>query len=591
MNKIFKSKTYWVLNGIVSLTFLLFWMHPDIFHTATSSNSLYLTKIKDFYDFNYDYTGGNDYLILIYLIFGVWNLPLTLFNKATFVNEENYIDKFLSLTAIPLEIIWWKLLLVIFFLTSIILFKNLSHKLEKQKNSSFLIFASSPILIYLIFAVSAYDIFTVTIILFSLFFLFKKNLKIYSLIMGIAFSFKYFSLILFIPTILLFQKNILKILGYFLIFITPFIFQFYFFKDSEIFMNSFLVLFQKKVLETNSFILLLKFLGLAGYLILCIYAYFIFKEEKTDIKLNYVLFLSLFFVLFSNIWHPQWLILIMPFFYFQYFQFKNKSLFLTLEILIFISFFLYSSFYWRGNFDLNMFNNGALSYLLPMSDSFFSLLNVDENFRYFNSYNLLLIFLFLSVPGLLFFTFLLSLKTPNKLNFILPLNFNYLIISRLGLLGIIIAISFFSSFVNSEKIHREFFISSERDFFDFINEEDLFSQSFISVSSDLKGISFFIQADNSFNNFIDLKLLHNDELLYERKLTSDEIENGFNYVYFDSPLSGFKNEQLTLIITGDNVAFAMNYKKPRVFYNREKLSSLFVNDMKKPYDLVLKLLY
>jgi len=74
-------------------------------------------------------------------------------------------------------------------------------------------------------------------------------------------------------------------------------------------------------------------------------------------------------------------------------------------------------------------------------------------------------------------------------------------------------------------------------------------------------------------------------------LTSDEIENGFNYVYFDTPLSGFKNEQLTLIITGDNVAFAMNYKKPRVFYNREKLSSLFVNDMKKPYDLVLKLLY
>lgn len=591
MNKIFKSKIYWILQGIIALTFLLFWMHPDIFHTATSSNSLYLAKIKNFYDFNYDYNGGNDYLILIYLIFGVWNLPTIFFNNATFVNDENYIDKFLSLTAIPVEIIWWKLLLVIFFLASILFFKKLSEKLENQNNSSFLIFASSPILIYLIFAVSAYDILTVTIILFSLFFLFKKNLKIYSLIMGIAFSFKYFSLILFIPTILLFQKNILKILGYFFIFITPFIFQFYFFKDSEIFMNSFLVLFQKKVFETNLFILLLKFLGFTGYSILCIYAYFIFKEEKTDIKLNYVMFLSLFFVLFANIWHPQWLILIMPFFYFQYFQFKNKSLFLILEILIFISFFLYSSFYWRGNFDLDMFNNGAMSYLLPMSDSLFSLLNVDENYRYFNRYNLLLIFLFLSVPGLLLFTFLLSKKIPNKLKSIQQLKFNYLVILRLILLSIIILISFFSAFTNTKKLHREFFISSERDFFEFINEGNLFSQSFISVSSELKGISFFIQADNSFNNFIDLKLLHNDKLLYERMLTSDEIENGFNYVYFEAPLSGLKNEQLTLIINGDNVAIAMNYKKPRVFYNREKLSNLLVNNKRKPYDLVLKLLY
>jgi hypothetical protein len=291
--------------------------------------------------------------------------------------------------------------------------------------------------------------------------------------------------------------------------------------------------------------------------------------------------------LFSNIWHPQWLILIMPFFYFQYCQFKDKALFLIIEILIFIFFFLYSSFFWRGNFDLDMFNNGAMSYLLPMSDSFFSLLNIDENYRYFNSYKFLPIFLFLSVPGLLFFTFLLSIKFSNKLNFFQFFKFNHLIIVRFILLLLIILITLFSSFTNSNNLYRVFYISSERDFFQSINENDLFSQSFVSVSFELKGFAFFVKTNNSLNNFINYKILQNKSLLHEGRLNSDDINNGFNYIYFDSPLSGLKNEKLTIIFSGENVDFAMNEKKPRVFYNREKLSNFYVNNEKRSYDLVL----
>ena len=134
------------------ICFLIF-QHGDLFHTSISSYALLNGHFADFYDYNKIIVGRNDYYILMYIIFAIWNIPLKLLGYC--------ISKPIFLT--PIELIWTKLLLVIlFFLTVYIIYKiaNLISNNTKKSNYISYIFATSPIAIFDVFIFGQYDIST-----------------------------------------------------------------------------------------------------------------------------------------------------------------------------------------------------------------------------------------------------------------------------------------------------------------------------------------------------------------------------------------------------------------------------------------------
>ena len=75
----------------------------------------------------------------------------------------------------------------------------------------------------------------------------------------------------------------------------------------------------------------------------------------------------------SVIWHPQWLILLTPYFAFSYYFIKHKKLFFFVEIIGALAFMWITVNGWPNNVDAGMVNRGALKYLMPQP-----LLNISD---------------------------------------------------------------------------------------------------------------------------------------------------------------------------------------------------------------------
>jgi hypothetical protein len=105
------------------------------------------------------------YLPIIYLLYAIWNLPIYLLDFTTSPEKVNFSWVPLNLPSAPIEIIWWKILLIFLFFSSVHILGKISEFIEGDKNTSkFLaktLFATSPIAIFSIFIFGGYDIFSV----------------------------------------------------------------------------------------------------------------------------------------------------------------------------------------------------------------------------------------------------------------------------------------------------------------------------------------------------------------------------------------------------------------------------------------------
>ena len=107
----------------------MFSQHVDLFHTSSSSYAYLNGHITDFYDYNKPLVDGNDYLPIIYAIFAIWNLPLKLFGLTHNVAATGV------MLSIP-ELIWTKLLLVIFYFASAFVIYKISKQITNNVDNS-----------------------------------------------------------------------------------------------------------------------------------------------------------------------------------------------------------------------------------------------------------------------------------------------------------------------------------------------------------------------------------------------------------------------------------------------------------------------
>lgn len=371
---------YWVYGLSLALCFLLF-KQSDLTHTNASSFAYLYGHFWDFYDYNSNRMGDNNYLPIFYWFFAIWNIPLKLLGFIPEVTSETWMQ------ATVIQTVWSKLLLAIFFFAAV----NIVGRIAKQvyatqvsdqgiqkENLPKLLFATSPIAIFAVFIFSGYDIFALFFMLLGLHAYFAKDFKWFVLWFSVAISLKYFAAFAYLPLVLIIEKRFIHLLIYGLLGLAVTMIQFALYWHSDVFLGEIFDLANVKV-AGNSFKIRTIIVNLS-YCLMCFYLCF----SKFDYRLDatkwceraiYACLLS-YALLFSWVlWHPQWIILITPFVCLSLLFIRSQKLLillLVIEILGYLGFAVYTMNNWVGNVDNTMLYGGVFGELLPQTNTFVS---------------------------------------------------------------------------------------------------------------------------------------------------------------------------------------------------------------------------
>lgn len=370
MQMIFSRMSGWrgfIYLAILIVCFLLF-QQGDLIHTFTSSYAYLGGHFSDFYDFNKVAVNGNDYLPLLYVIYAVWNLPLLFFGLIPPAEQ-------FATTDLTIQLIWAKLLIVIFFFASAWVLSKIAGLLKKdpqinQQRYPEVLFITAPIAIFAVFDFGQYDIIGIFFTLLGFYFYLKKDFLRFAIFFSIAISFKYFSLVIYIPLILLVEKNPLKIARFMLIGFAAVLIQLAIYWDSEIFRSGiFRLITLKAVGESQDRISWGKstIYMLTLYSVGCLYLYL--KSYASDFEWKRAaVFTSIgaYALMISAVtWHPQWLIIATPFFALSYLYINNAKFFAFADVLAMFAFVVLCVNKWPENVDVTMMQLGILKSFIP----------------------------------------------------------------------------------------------------------------------------------------------------------------------------------------------------------------------------------
>ena len=343
----------YIIFAVIGLVCFLCFQQGDIMHTAGSSYGFLQGHILDYYDWvAYEYDIWDSYMPSTYILFAIWNIPMKLFGIV--VHPEEFADYWV--------IMWYKLLPTLFYLASGILIYKIASQIGMGKGKSKLCayaFITAPIGFFSQFMFGQYDSFTVFFILLGLLFYYKKNRKLFILFFALAIPFKLWPLLFFVPLLLLREKNIWKIIRDIAFVAIPYAVEFVLFYSNDVFREYVLGFSATGYVSaagidaggiTISYVILLW-----GFV--CAYAYF--KNPEDEVKeVQWSLFLCclVLVALFGlSQWHPQWLLLAMPFFVLSAFISKNTGKFLVLDIVMMFFYCAYVVNGWPNHVDQELF--------------------------------------------------------------------------------------------------------------------------------------------------------------------------------------------------------------------------------------------
>ncbi len=354
----------WAVFFIIAIFCYLFFLHGDILCTAGSSISYLGGHITDFYEYNPE--NGveimNNYLPSTYILFAIWNIPIYLLDLVSCpVSFVEGVSLFVKM--------WYKALPVIFFIASGFLVFKIGEVLGlgfKKSKLLMFVFYTTPVAFFSPLIFGQYDSFTIFFVLLGTYYYFKDKAFKFVLFFGIAMTFKYFALLIFVPLLLLREKKILKIFLYSFLFLFPLSLEVLFYSDSKNFNIGVLGFKAANYLFKGE--LNLKYihpsLFLIGWVFVLIFSYMkkFDSKDKTEFFrfaiyiCNVVAFLTFGF----SMWHPQWLIFMAPFLAMGAVINKNARLFFILDTVMFLVFVLLCVNLWRGSVDEHLLEKGFL---------------------------------------------------------------------------------------------------------------------------------------------------------------------------------------------------------------------------------------
>ncbi len=370
-----------LLTIIILMSFFLFSQYGDIIITAKHSMLLIDETVKGrfFHYYNDIYQAaiaahGSQgvvespyYSIIIYMTFAIWSLPLWLFSHFSHLEIPDFT-----------LMMWDKLLiLMVVLITTYVLYRIsilLSMNRGKAKWVAFL-FLSSPILLFGSIVFTQYDIFSCFFTLVALYYFFEKKPYEFSAFMALAICYKNFSAFIFLPLVLLMEKRVLHICKYYLIGFSLVVVHKLIFSQDPGYRAT-----QKALTKLYGFVSgvtgtgltsvfgTIFFLGIAMVLA-CIFAYAKDIEKDEDL-VQYGLYIPLFvygiFFAFMG-WHPQWVLILVPYIVFCAVQHKNFKLSLFVDIALSVSYLFVSFDTYTNNVDQAMVNYGILPKLFGVT--------------------------------------------------------------------------------------------------------------------------------------------------------------------------------------------------------------------------------
>lgn len=376
----------WILFAVCALFCYVNFCHGDILCTGNRSWLMWELGPLQFYEASYQWTGGYgaNYMPSTFWLFALWNLPLKLLgcSAPTDIYYHNVI-----------YVMWYKLLPVLVFLASGYLFyllvKRLGMDSGKAKIAMFS-FLTCPVAFYSQLIFSQYDVFTVFFMLWGMLYYFDEqdsNMWKFSLLFGIAITFKYFAALIFLLLLVLKEKNVLKMIMHAVILVIPFAVEYLLYKDSDAFMKAVMGFGVLEYVAAGDFV---TGIGAASFskilcVILLLWAYFTEPKDKNHHQ-QWAIYLccGMCFVFFGLIrWHPQWLMLAAPFWTLALWNNKHTEKLLWLDIVFLPVFYAFTMNGWPQYLDEGILHNAiwktvffshewvgtAREYILPLDQS------------------------------------------------------------------------------------------------------------------------------------------------------------------------------------------------------------------------------
>jgi len=344
----------YVLFALIAVICFFSFQHGDILHTAGSSFGYLDGHFFDFYDYNTQYDIWDSYMPSSYWMFAVWNIPLKLFGIVKHPTQE----------VSRAVLMWYKLLPVTLYMISGYFIYKICMEIgmgSKKSKICTYAFYTTPIGFFSQFIFGQYDVFTLFFMLIGIYYYFKGKDKLFLLFFSFSVPFKYFSLLIFIPLLLLKEKNVWKVIRSMVLVMVPYVAELLLYYPSEVF-RDYVLGFQATNYIFEATIDLTEYsisYTIVLFALICAWAYFTNVQGRTDWA-EWAFFLSglSIFVAFGiSRWHPQWLLMGMPFLLISAFLHKDTKIWMILDILLMLVFSIYVVNYWKDRVDQFLMSN------------------------------------------------------------------------------------------------------------------------------------------------------------------------------------------------------------------------------------------
>lgn len=341
---IFSVRLEWALAGVLFFICWLALCHVDLSETANHAwlllDGTFQGRFLHFYEDVYAHTNSLYYLnaahynIVMYIIFAVWELPLYLITQI-FRGGTVYE---------PALWLWAKCLPIAFAGGCAYFVARLAGKLgctAETARRAAMLFLLFPITLFTTFCMGQYDAICLLFILWALNYYADGKLWQFTFFMGAAAACKFFAVLVFLPLLLLAEKRLLHLLKYCLCSLWLLVPTTLLFQGNTGDMSLFNSLMAERLFVPDfdtgvgavPIFMALYALGLVACLLYT-------PKEKDRLPLVIWVCLAVFGVLFSLIlWHPQWLVLIVPFIVLGTITSQNQRLWLLLDLLLSAGFF------------------------------------------------------------------------------------------------------------------------------------------------------------------------------------------------------------------------------------------------------------
>ena len=339
-------------------------------HGINFWNILFNGRILHFYQDNI-VPSGNLYIatentaaiynFLVYFVFAVWNFPLWLLERFADVDVMNNIFCLIYMKLLPV----CATLLCAKIIGKIL--KETGATQERIKFTQYL-YLSSTVILTNVLITARYDSLCSIFMLLSMYYYLRKNFGKFLFYSGIAFCFNYISFAMFLPLLLLKEKNLRKIFKNFLIVLMPYI------------LTTIPFLFGRTALSTGGHttfslisMLFSKTNGLFSwfhvfYSVILVYCFLSDKEKADDENLvfwiSFASITSVFAFCFST---PYWVTLFVPFMelIIGFSDTKKYILFIALEFTGMFGVVCGKMFYFYWCYIGDTFKSMLMSYVIP----------------------------------------------------------------------------------------------------------------------------------------------------------------------------------------------------------------------------------